>query len=89
MLLTDFSERQYKYRFPGLKNVKEDEWAYIDEEMRNREALGKQSLPCLHGQPLPPGRVTRGIARVRIARSGVNKPPSSRVLKQVKQRLDR
>ncbi|KAK0701992.1 hypothetical protein B0T26DRAFT_757957 [Lasiosphaeria miniovina] len=58
------TERQYKYRFPGLKNVKEDEWAYIEEEIRSRDALGKLSLPCLHGQPLPPGRISRGISRV-------------------------
>jgi hypothetical protein len=76
--LTISSERQYKYRFPGLKNVKEDEWAYIEEEMRTRDALGKSSLPCLHGHPLPPGRVSRGMARVRVARSGVTKQPSSR-----------
>ncbi|KAK1756770.1 ankyrin repeat-containing domain protein [Echria macrotheca] len=69
------TERQYKYRYPGLKNVKEHEWAYIEQEMRSREALGKQSLPCLHGQPLPPGRVSRGIAR---ARCGVAKQRSVR-----------
>lgn len=54
--LTSSSERQYKYRFPGLKNVKEDEWAYIEEEIRSRAAVGKLSLPCLHDQPLPMSR---------------------------------
>ncbi|KAK0617014.1 ankyrin repeat-containing domain protein [Immersiella caudata] len=70
------TERQYKYRFPGLKNVKEDEWAYIEEEIRSRAAAGKLSLPCLHDQPLPMSRVSRGIARARIARSGITKQSS-------------
>ncbi|KAK4446190.1 ankyrin [Podospora aff. communis PSN243] len=70
------TERQYKYRFPGLKNVKEDEWAYIEEEIRSRAAIGKLSLPCLHEQPLPMSRVSRGIARARIARSGITKQSS-------------
>ncbi|KAK0703012.1 hypothetical protein B0T26DRAFT_756602 [Lasiosphaeria miniovina] len=38
------TKRQYKYRFPGLKNVKEDEWAYIEDEIRSRDALGKLFL---------------------------------------------
>jgi hypothetical protein len=77
--LTSSSERQYKYRFPGLKNVKEDEWAYIEEEIRSRAAVGKPSLPCLHNQPLPMSRVSRGIARARIARSGITKQSSIRM----------
>lgn len=74
--LTSSSERQYKYRFPGLKNVKEDEWAYIGEEIRSRADAGKLSLACLYKQPLPMSRVSRGIARARIARSGIIKQSS-------------
>jgi len=77
--LTNSSERQYKYHFPGLKNVKEDEWAYIEEEIRSRAAVGKLSLPCLHGQPLPMSRVSRGIARARSAKAGITKKSSIRM----------
>ncbi|GAB1317713.1 hypothetical protein MFIFM68171_07923 [Madurella fahalii] len=57
--------RQYKHHFPRLKNVTGEEWAYIDDECQRRAALGKQTVVCLHGQPLPPERVNRGIARTR------------------------
>lgn len=76
--LTCSSERQYKYCFPGLKNVKEDEWVYIEEQIRSREALGKQSLAYLHEAPLPASRVSRGIARARAARPGLTRPLSDR-----------
>ncbi|KXX76215.1 hypothetical protein MMYC01_207884 [Madurella mycetomatis] len=61
----NFNARQYKHRFPRLKNMREDEWAYIDEECRRRAALGKQTVVCLHGRPVPVERVNRGVARVR------------------------
>jgi len=72
-MLTTCSERQYKYRFQGLKNVKEDEWVFIEEETRKRDALGKPSVWCLHGKPLPQDRINRGTARVRAVKSGVTK----------------
>jgi len=77
-MLTACSERQYKYRFQGLKNVKEDEWVFIEEETRKRDALGKPSVWCLHGKPLPQCRITRGTARVRAVKSGVTKRSSQR-----------
>ncbi|KAH8745168.1 ankyrin repeat-containing domain protein [Hyaloscypha finlandica] len=57
------SARQYKSRFPKLKNVKAEEWIWIGQEMQHRAALGKESQPCLHNKPLPPNRVVREIAR--------------------------
>jgi hypothetical protein len=57
------SARQYKSRFPKLKNVKAEEWIWIGQEMQHRAALGKESQPCLHNKPLPPNRVDREIAR--------------------------
>lgn len=60
-----YSARQYKHRFPRLKNVTGEEWAYIDDECQRRAALGKQTVVCLHDQPLPPERVNRAIARSR------------------------
>ena len=58
-------ERQYKYRFPRLKNISEEEYAEIDDECRRRAALGKQTTVRLHGHPLPPERLQRGISRVK------------------------
>ncbi|KAK4162974.1 ankyrin repeat-containing domain protein [Cladorrhinum sp. PSN259] len=58
------TERQYKHRFPGLKNVKEDEWRFIASEFDRRTAAGQQSMACLHNRPLPPSRVARGLLRV-------------------------
>jgi hypothetical protein len=55
--------RQYKSRFPKLKNVKAEEWIWIGQEMQHRAALGKGSEPYLHDNPLPPDRVVREIAR--------------------------
>ncbi len=69
-------ERQYKYRFHRLKNVSEDEYADIGDECQRRAALGKETVVWLHGRPLPPERVKRGMDRVR--KSG----PKTRVLKQ-------
>jgi hypothetical protein len=67
------SARQYKYRFPGLKNIKEDEWVLIREEIHNRGRLGKESVVFLHDRVLPEARVKRGVARARVA-----KPVSAR-----------
>lgn len=57
------SARQYKSRFPKLKNVKAEEWIWIGQEMQHRAALGKESEPYLHDNPLPLDRVVREIAR--------------------------
>src|SRR5947209_1794897 len=51
--LTSHSEAQYKRRFPRLKNVTNEEWAYIDAEYELRAAFGKQSTVYLLGRPLP------------------------------------
>ena len=53
----------YKSRFSNLKNVKAEEWIWIGQEIRRREAQGKESVPCLHRRPLPPDRVVRETAR--------------------------
>ena len=63
-LMTRNSERQYKYRFHRLKNVSEDDYGDIDDECRRRAALGKETVVCLHGRPLPLDRLKRGINRV-------------------------
>jgi hypothetical protein len=65
ILTSSYSERQYKYRLKNLKNVSINEWACIHDECSRREALDKSTVVCLHGRPLPPERVTRGIARAR------------------------
>jgi len=88
-MVTWTSERQYKYRFPNLKNVKEDEWIYIDEEMQSREALGKASLPCLHSHKLPEGRVRRRVAQVRAMKSRATKPALSRESASLKMTVGR
>ncbi|KAH8803035.1 ankyrin repeat-containing domain protein [Xylogone sp. PMI_703] len=57
------TERQYKSRFPNLKNVKAEEWIWIHQEEQRRAALGKESEVCLHGRPLSSERVIRETAR--------------------------
>ena len=74
-------ERQYKHRFPRLKNVTGEEWASIADEFQRRAAVGKQTVVCLYGKPLPSDRVRRALGR---ARSGsayrITKPSSNREL---------
>ncbi|KAK4457279.1 ankyrin repeat-containing domain protein [Cladorrhinum samala] len=74
------TERQYKHRFRGLKNVKEHEWRYIDSEIQRRAALGKGSLPYLYDRPLPASRVNRGILRVQGTESRVTKSKAARAI---------
>ncbi|KAF4463874.1 hypothetical protein FALBO_9297 [Fusarium albosuccineum] len=69
------TERQYKYRFPNLKNVRANEWIWIDQEIQRRAAVGKKSQPCLLERPLPPDRVMRETARHR-QRAPNRTPPS-------------
>lgn len=63
LMTQKFSARQYKSRFPKLKNVKAEEWIWIAQEMQHRAALGKESEPYLHDKLLPLDRVVREIAR--------------------------
>jgi hypothetical protein len=55
--------------------VKADEWIWIDQEMQRRAALGKESEPYLHDNPLPLERVVREIARHKKALAAI---PSNR-----------
>jgi len=71
-LTSGHRERQYKYRFPRLKNISEEEYANIAGEIRLRAALGKQTAVYLHGHPVPQERVRRGIDRIQKPGS---KPP--------------
>ncbi len=57
------SERQYKFRFGGQKNLKDEEWEFIDRECQTRAVLGKATVVCLNGEPLPPERVNLAITR--------------------------
>ena len=59
------SERQYKFRFGGQKNLTSEEWEFVDHERRRRAVLGKRTVVCLNDEPLPPERVDRGVARSR------------------------
>ncbi|KAH7006817.1 ankyrin repeat-containing domain protein [Ilyonectria destructans] len=59
------SERQYKHRFSNLKNVRANEWIWIDQEIQRRAAVGKKSEPRLLHRPLPADRVRRETARHR------------------------
>jgi hypothetical protein len=43
--------------------LKAEEWIWIGQEMQRRAALGKESEPYLHDEPLPLDRVAREIAR--------------------------
>jgi hypothetical protein len=58
-----FSVRQYKSKFPKLKNLKAEEWIWIGQEIERRATLGKKSEPYLHNKPLPFDRVVRETAR--------------------------
>jgi hypothetical protein len=55
--------------------VEADEWIWIDQEMQRRAALGKESEPYLHDNPLPLERVVREIARHKKALAAI---PSNR-----------
>ncbi|KAK3995721.1 ankyrin repeat-containing domain protein [Cladorrhinum sp. PSN332] len=68
------SERQYKHRYKGLKNVKSEEWRYIADELGRRSALGEQCSVYLHGRKLPSSRVTQATSRVRGTGHRVTKP---------------
>ncbi|KAK3293096.1 uncharacterized protein B0H64DRAFT_403502 [Chaetomium fimeti] len=68
----DATERQYKFRFGGRKNVTSDEWDFVGRERQRRAALGKETIVCFRGEPLPAERVDRGIARSRKHGSGPN-----------------
>ena len=80
------SERQYKFRFGGQKNLTGEEWEFVDHERRRRATLGKRTVVCLNDEPLPPERVDRGIARSRKNGSAgakkrtTCKPPCSKFL---------
>lgn len=63
LTIQKFSARQYKSRFPKLKNVRAEEWIWIAQEMHHRAELGKKSTPYLHDKPLPLDRVVRETAR--------------------------
>ncbi|KAK4223250.1 ankyrin repeat-containing domain protein [Podospora fimiseda] len=70
------SERQYKDRYNGMKNIKSEEWRYIAEELDRRSVLGEQCSVYLHGRKLPWSRVYQSIARVRGTKHRVTKPSS-------------
>jgi hypothetical protein len=46
-----------------MKNLKAEDWMWIGQEIKRRDALGKVSEPCLWGRPLPWERVTRELGR--------------------------
>ncbi len=65
----------YKSRLGNRKNLKAEEWRWIDLEISRRDGRGKQSQVFLDGRPLTPSRVLRETAR---NRSNARRPKATR-----------
>lgn len=65
LLLTrrTFSERQFKSKFGGLKNLRASEWKAVIHYIRRRESQGIASVVYLSGKRLKLDSTTRAIRR--------------------------
>lgn len=57
------SEKQFKKKFGGYKNVSFEEWKEIIPRVQKRALEGKESEVFLCGRPLEPKRLKLGINR--------------------------
>ncbi|KAH7133092.1 ankyrin repeat-containing domain protein [Dactylonectria estremocensis] len=64
------TERQFKTKFGGLKNLRADEWKAVIPHIRRREAQGAASVVFLSGKRLKLDSMTRAIRRYSKSRQG-------------------
>lgn len=61
------SEKQFKTKFPGQKNIRSDEWQAIVPTLKKRAHEGKESDLYLNGKLVNAKKVKREVARRHMA----------------------